>query len=462
MTKLLFGMIAAAVLGMVIWTIQLHRTEHTVAFSDIKRAVQSMGKKHLVLLVLALAFGCSIFGLNLLNMDRNARVIVTLNFAEASKGQNFNGTHYNMSEIIEEDVLNRAIKDGGFENVTAEDLAECLNVSPLVQGNAYDDTQYHIATEFVVSFQSNQNTKHLDAENVAQIVAQAYKSLYIERFTSTYDVLLLDENVSFEDLEYLDIVEYLSKECSKLKYYMIAMDDENSSFRDSNENSFSGLAQRVDLLKDVQIEQNLKALIVYNRVAKDAKTYVGRLQYDNVLLDYDRQRYAASYAGNNDAITKYDEKMSTVVLVPTWDSDGEFYMGRTKNGTDIFSVDAYEQSMYVAKTQKQISENTDLIAAMNGASSRKAVDVETMVDQIYQTMVQYAKDAWNLVQEYSETQMNQCISISVQKMPVTYMALFSAVMMGGAYVVMVLAVLVWKGFQKKTVKTDKRNKVTLK
>ena len=462
MTKILFCMIAAAVLGMVIWAIQLHRTENTVSISDIKRAVGSLGKKHLAVLVLALAFGCSMFGLNMLNMDRNARVIVALNFAEASKGQDFNGTHYNMSEIIDEDVLNRAIQDGGFENVTAEDLAECLNVSPLVQGNAYDETQYHIATEFVVSFQSNQKTKHLDEKNVAQIVAQAYKSLYIERFTATYDVLLLDEDVSFEDIEYLDIVEYLSKECSRLKYYMIAMDDENSSFRDSNENSFSGLAQRVDLLKDVQIEQNLKALIVYNRVARDAKTYVGRLQYDNVLLDYDRQRYAASYAANNDAITKYDEKMSTVVLVPTWDSDGEFYMGRTKNGTDIFSVDAYEQSMYVAKTQKQISENAELINAMAGASSRKAAEVETMVDQIYQTMVQYAKDAWNLVQEYSETQMNQCITITVQKMSVAYLALFSVLLMGGAYVVLVLTVLVWKGFQKKTPNTHKRREATVK
>lgn len=462
MTKLLFAMIAAIVVGTVILAVQLHRTHSSVGFTDVRKAVLSLGKKCWVLLVLALVFGGAIFGVSMMNAERNARVIVTLNFAEASKGQNFNGTHYNMSEIVSEDVLARAILDGGFENVTPEDLAECVSVSPLVQGNAYDENQYHIATEFVVSFSSNNQTKHLDAKNVAQMVAQAYKSLYIERFTSTYDVLLLDEEVSFEQMEYLDMVEYLSKECSKLKYYMQAMDNENSSFRGSDENSFSGLAQRIDLLKDVQIEENLKALIVYNRVAKNAKTYVGRLQYDNVLLDYDRQRYAASYASNNDAIAKYDEKMSTIVLVPTWDKDGEFYMGRTKNGTDVFSVDAYEQSMYVAKTQKQISENTEIISAMEGASSRKAEAVDTMVEQIYQTMVQYAKDAWNLVREYSETQMNQCISISVQKMSVTYIALFSVVMMGGAYVVMVLAILVCKGFRKKMPETNKRNKVTLK
>lgn len=462
MVKLLLGMIAAVFLGIVILAVRMHRTEAAVTFSDVTRAVSAIGKKHLLLVVLALAFGYGTFSLSMTDLERSAGVVVTLNFAEASKGQNFNGTHYKMSDIISEDVLNQAIQNGGFENITAEDLAECLQVSPLVQGNAFDENQYHIATEFLITFEPSEATAHLDPTNVPQMVAQAYKDLYVERFTSTYDVLLLEENISFEDMEYLDMVEYLSKECSKLKYYMNAMNDENSSFRGSDENTFAGLSQRIDLLKDVQIEENLKALIVHNSVAKNAENYVGRLQYDNVLLDYDRQRHTATYKGYNDAVAKYDEIMSTVVLVPTWDRDGEFYMGRTKNGTDVFSVDAYNSSLYVANTQKQISENTEMINAMRNGSTAGKDAVETMVNQIYQTMIQYAKDAWNLVSEYSETKMNQCISISEQEVSVAFVAVYSAAMMGGFYMVLVLVILVAKTGRKKVSKSDNRREVSLK
>ena len=71
--------------------------------------------------------------------NSNAGVQITLNYAEASKGQNANGVRYNMSEIISDEVIERAIEKGAMEDVTVSELKNCLRVYPLVDGNSYDE-----------------------------------------------------------------------------------------------------------------------------------------------------------------------------------------------------------------------------------------------------------------------------------------------------------------------------------
>ena len=50
----------------------------------------------------------------------------------------------------------------------------------------------------------------------------------------------------------------------------------------------------------------------------------------------------------------YSEEMTRVVLVPTWDQAGKYYMGRTKVGIDELSVMATNFSDYVATNEKEI------------------------------------------------------------------------------------------------------------
>lgn len=71
------------------------------------------------------------------DIQKQATAVITLNYAEASLGQNANGTRYNMSEIICDDVLARTIEKGGLEDVTVADLKNCLSVYPLIQGKVF-------------------------------------------------------------------------------------------------------------------------------------------------------------------------------------------------------------------------------------------------------------------------------------------------------------------------------------
>ena len=49
----------------------------------------------------------------------------------------------------------------------------------------------------------------------------------------------------------------------------------------------------------------------------------------------------------------YSEEMTRVVLVPTWDEGGKYYMGRTKVGIDELSVMATTFSNNVASNEKE-------------------------------------------------------------------------------------------------------------
>ena len=82
--------------------------------------------------------------LNHFKASQSVLAVVSLNYSEASFAQNSNGTRYNMSEIICDEVVEKAIEMGAFEDVTVKQLKNCLSVYPYVQGDVNDKSNYHI------------------------------------------------------------------------------------------------------------------------------------------------------------------------------------------------------------------------------------------------------------------------------------------------------------------------------
>ena len=66
------------------------------------------------------------------NESHSASATITLNYAEASEGENANGTRFNMSEILSDEVITRAIEKGALKNVTSSQLVSSLSVGPTV------------------------------------------------------------------------------------------------------------------------------------------------------------------------------------------------------------------------------------------------------------------------------------------------------------------------------------------
>ncbi len=358
----------------------------------------------------------AVFGVfNHLDLRQSVHAIISLNYSEASQALNSNGTRYNMAEIICDEVVARAIKKGALEDVTVKQLKNCLVVYPHVQGGVGDESQYHISTEFCVEYHASRHTAHLDAENVIQLITTAYKEYYTERYTDNFKINLLDHDEDFEKTEYMDIVSYLEKEASAILNYLYGMAAKAPSFVTSSNTTFNSIAGKVYQFKETQINENLKSLILQHGIAKDKTGYIERLNYHNTNTDFDRQKNAVSFDLCNQAIARYSEEMTRVVLVPTWDQAGKYYMGRTKVGIDELSVMATNFSDNVASNEKSIMDNNLLIGKMNAGES--SADVRASADELIVNMQNsikaFEKEAISAGREYSDYRMNQCIAVSI-------------------------------------------------
>ena len=384
----------------------VNRTERTQIF---KTAEYLNAWVILLCFIITMAYG--IF--NHFELKKSVHAIISLNYSEASQAQNSNGTRYNMAEIISDEVVERAIEKGALKNVTVKQLKNCLTVYPCVQGGVEDESQYHISTEFAVEYHASKDTYHLDSENVIKLVAAAYKEHYIEKYTDNFK--LDEEKPDFEKMEYMDIVAYLDKETTALLDYLYGMAEENSSFVTENGSTFNSIAGKVYQFQETQINQNLKSLILQTGIVRKGQEYVDRLLYQNQNVDFDRQKNFASYTLCNQAIDMYSEEMTRIVLVPTWDEEGKYYMGRTKVGVDELSVMATNFSDYVATNEKEIMDNNLVINKMssNSSGSQLQGSADSLIDSSYEIIKGFEKETIKAGREYSNHKMNQCIAVSI-------------------------------------------------
>jgi len=346
-------------------------------------------------------------------MKKSVHAVLALNYSEASQALNSNGTRYNMAEIISDEVVDKAIKKGALKDVSVNELKKCLSVYPCVQGGVDDETQYHISTEFAVEYHASKDTAHLDSENVIKLITSAYKEYYIEKYTDNFKLDI--EKPDFNTMEYMDIVSYFDKETDSILNYLYGMAEKNPSFVTQNGLTFNSIAGKVYQFKESQINQNLRSLILQNGIVRDKNSYVDRLSYQNKNIDFERLKNSASYSLCNQAIDMYSEEMTRIVLVPTWDQTGKYYMGRTKVGIDELSVMATEFSNYVASNEKQIMDNKLIIEKMSSdnQNTNLSVSADTLIDSIYNSIKGFEKEAINAGREYSSHRMNQCIAVSI-------------------------------------------------
>ncbi len=347
---------------------------------------------------------------NHVHLKKSVHAILSLNYSEASGAQNSNGTRYNMAEIISDEVVEKAIEKGALKDVTTKQLKNCLVVYPCVQGGVGNETEYHISTEFAVEYHASKYTSHLDSENVIKLITGAYKEYYIQKYTDNFS--LDPEKPDFEKMEYMDIVSYFDKEAESILNYLYGMAEKNPSFATDTGSTFNSIAGKVHQFKETQINENLKSLILQNGITRDKNGYINRLNYQNKSVDFDRQKNNASYNICNEAIDMYSEEMTRVVLVPTWDQEGKYYMGRTKVGIDELSVMATNFSDYVASNEKEIMDN-NLVIDKISSSRQVDVSIDPLIDSIYESIKGFEKEALNAGRECSSRKMNQCIGVSI-------------------------------------------------
>lgn len=413
-TDILQKLIILVVLILFLWAatiiiLRFKNVNHSERVQILKTAEYFNAWVILICFVTTMIFG--IF--NHLELKKSVHAIVSLNYSEASQALNSNGTRYNMAEIISDEVVEKAIKKGALKDVSVNELKKCLTVYPCVQGAVENEAQYLISTEFAVEYHASKHTSHLDSENVIKLITLAYKEYYIENYTDNFS---LDyEKPDFGQMEYLDIAEYFDKEAQSILNYLYGMAEKNPSFVTSNGSTFNSIAGKVHQFKETQINQNFRSLVLQNGISKNKEVYIDRLNHHNRNVDLDRQKNDASYNICNEAIEMYSEEMTRVVLVPTWDKEGKYYMGRTKVGIDELSVMATTFSDYVASNEKEIMDNELIIDKMSSSKQNTQLyeNADSLAESIYTSIKGFEKEAINAGREYYRHKMNQCIAVTI-------------------------------------------------
>ena len=140
-------------------TNQPNRPQKSKFWALVELLFQGLWKHRLLYLALILLVMCSTSFVMYHLKARTAKMMIVLNYEEATRGLYPNNTRFNISLIKSDDVLDRAIAKAGLEGqVTAQDMAENITAwASNVNGMQLpsDTTSYKIATTYTITYEKN-------------------------------------------------------------------------------------------------------------------------------------------------------------------------------------------------------------------------------------------------------------------------------------------------------------------
>ena len=224
-------------------------------------------------------------------------------------------------------------------------------------------------------------------------------------------------DLSFEKLEgmeYLDAKDYLEMQANKLRNYLPGYSSGSSSFRAAeNEETFSSLSQKISNFIDIELER-YEAFVLENGLADNRTTYQSRMQYANHQLDVSRRKEMASHDVRIEAINMYNAYMTRFVLIPTYDTDKEFYMSKTKVGVDYFADEAKEHLESATELVEKMEHNTYASQQVGGSHAAPSAygQADQQVEALKAELINLAAQSRELCSAYVREKRDGYIQVS--------------------------------------------------
>lgn len=360
----------------------------------------------LVILVFSVAVNC-------LAIPLSCSAMISMNYDGASRGLNPNSTRFNQADMLSDEVLDRVIELGKFKDVNPEDLKDAIDIIPVEKASSSDDS-YRVSTEYEARYTANRKLSQEDGEDVLQLFCGCYKEWFIDQYSYNVDSLDADfETVNRED--YLDMCDYFDKTADLIHDFMSSMARKETTFESSSSgDSFQTIGTKADNVK-TSLVQDLRAYLLDAGIAKDTTTYMGRLTIENVFLSFDAQKHQRSNVNRLAAIKRYEDDMARIVLVPTYDMDGQFLMSQTKIGIDSFAEGAEDYAARKTSVDATIANNNYIFRQLGqgGFTDAAVAKADAMVASIEAELTDIAADAKAAVKEFDEKQANGYLSVAI-------------------------------------------------
>lgn len=290
-------------------------------------------------------------------------ITITINSASISKGQNPDGTAFDIYQILSDEVLDAASNklDG---TITAAEIREHLSLSDalmtetneqlkqsILDGedqNTYFPAAYRVTYEGVTDANgigqqllglfrvSSANRK----DRILDAVAQSYQEYYEDAYL-TYDKMFMIDWDSIDTMDYYNRVEAVRTEAMRILRFLQDKSEENRTTISPGKLTYSDLENDLWRLISADIE-NHQAYIIQNSITTSRKDLLRQFRYMEEIYKEEKERKTEEYLILDDAVDMYDSSTTKVVFIPALDQDDAFYMNRTKVGLDylVESADA--------------------------------------------------------------------------------------------------------------------------
>lgn len=345
-----------------------------------------------VLLVLVLAVGlCAVHDAQ---SRRTASVRISLHYPEASQGLFPNKTRFHAYALISDEVLSQALTSLGLtEQVSVADLAASLSLSPVHPDGQHDAGDY-ISTTYHISLNAEGLALGMHAaQEVLQSICTASHQHFLQQYCDNQAMLTMTYTLPENGEPYL-ILDELILRARQLQRYLQSRMAQNKSFADADSGlSFVQMEKRLTQLVEEDMEA-LRITIVSQGVARNREQLQAMLQYRSQQSEINEQKQMAYYQANQAAMATYEQAMTAVVMIPTLDASGEYYMSRTKTALDTLAR-AAEASLSEAMRYRQ--EKTDMeyvIACMDASANAPSTfdAVWIQLECLAQTLNRAAED----------------------------------------------------------------------
>lgn len=316
-------------------------------------------------------------------------VVFSLNYEEASKGQNPNLTRYNVYELKSDRVMERVISNAGLQDVlTPTELSEHIDIAENSSGKTIDpndSSTYYISTSYTVSYRMNREIKNISVDDMMTLICKSYNDMFHEEYVGTKSVLKYDLG-DIEGKEYIEIAKLFTNKSDQMLRYIQQRIEENATYRsDITGQSFQTIKKMIQNVQNYSIKK-YSAFVLESGLSRNKDHYIRTLNYKNDMLNINYQKFMIDYNVRKQQVQDYDSAMIGTVMVPSINEKQEYYMSRTNTGTDYLTKEADYSLSQGNAVDRDIIDNNDIIAKVNASTAdeesyKKADELIKTVDE---------------------------------------------------------------------------------
>ena len=316
-------------------------------------------------------------------------VVLSLNYEEASKGQNPNLTRYNVYELKSDRVMERVISNAGLQDVlTPTELSEHIDIAENSSGKTIDpndSSTYYISTSYTVSYRMNREIKNISVDDMMTLICKSYNDMFHEEYVGTKSVLKYDLG-DIEGKEYIEIAKLFTNKSDQMLRYIQQRIEENATYRsDITGQSFQTIKKMIQNVQNYSIKK-YSAFVLESGLSRNKVHYIRTLNYKNDMLNINYQKFMIDYNVRKQQVQDYDSAMIGTVMVPSINEKQEYYMSRTNTGTDYLTKEADYSLSQGNAVDRDIIDNNDIIAKVNASTAdegsyKKADELIKTVDE---------------------------------------------------------------------------------